>query len=161
MGDGVFDKFVIVVCMFLILVGIMKPPKIPLKWTRIKRLRDKDLVVNYSVTPIICILLLLACNTIDFVDVRNGLEGNQELNIIPLHILSIFFGMAYICVSWDVTGIFSFLAVKTLNAAGSNGRKIFTFVSHFISFFTSQHTAYRTPHTAHRTSHPQRTQRRA
>jgi Na+/H+ antiporter NhaD/arsenite permease-like protein len=56
--------------------------------------------------------------------IKNGLVGS--LGIQPYSILILFYSLAYICVSLDMTGIFQFLAFWVSKRAGSRGRLAFT-----------------------------------
>ncbi|CAO3591736.1 unnamed protein product [Absidia cylindrospora] len=55
---------------------------------------------------------------------ENGLVGS--LGVEPYSILILFYSLAYICVSLDMTGIFQFLAFRVSKQAGSRGRLAFT-----------------------------------
>lgn len=67
-----------------------------------------------------------------------GIVGTDS--IVPWTILVIFFALAYLCISWDLTGVFAYIAKKVLVAANGSGRKIFIYfyvLSAIMTIFTS------------------------
>jgi Na+/H+ antiporter NhaD/arsenite permease-like protein len=120
-------KYIIGVCFLFIFAIFVKPLRIPLRCLPIARLRNSHFVIDFWLTPLISIAVLLAAQVMSPRDVWNGIKGDEH--IVPWTVMIIFFGLAYICVSWDISGIFTFLALKTLAIAGSSGKKIFLYVS--------------------------------
>lgn len=47
---------------------------------------------------------------------KKGILGHAD-TIIPWKIIVIFFSLGYICISWDLTGIFEYISLKTLAGA--------------------------------------------
>ncbi|HQO10180.1 MAG TPA: ArsB/NhaD family transporter [Clostridiales bacterium] len=83
---------------------------------------------------IISIMLLIILQLIDFETIRLGLEGDGRLR--PWEIIVIFFTVAYVSVSLDITGIFDFLAYRIVLLSKGNGLTLFVFFYLFSSILT-------------------------
>jgi len=83
---------------------------------------------------IIAILLLIIFQVIDFETIRLGLAGDGRLK--PWEIVVIFFTVAYVSVSLDITGIFDYLAYRIVLLSKGNGINLFIFFYLFSSILT-------------------------
>ncbi|CAG8549659.1 24302_t:CDS:2 [Cetraspora pellucida] len=94
--------------------------------------------INLATSPLIAIVILLATKSIEFQVVVNGFLGDQGIQ--PYSIMILFFALAYICISLDVTGFVEFCAYGFSNRSGNDGRKLFTYfyiLFNLMSAFTS------------------------
>jgi arsenical pump membrane protein len=84
------------------------------------------LTLDYGVAPAVAVLVLMA-STAQAPDVLvAGIVGDATIR--PWSILLIFFGLAYVCISLDLTGVFKAVALyAALRAGGSPMRLLFTF----------------------------------
>ena len=117
--------FIIIALLFTIFVAIrpFKIGKIP---------------VNMATGSLFALLILLLLQVVNLETIQLGILGNGQLR--PWEIIVIFFSVAYVSVSTDVTGIFDFLAYKITCKSNGNGYKLFILVYLFtcvITVFTS------------------------
>ncbi|MBN1755324.1 hypothetical protein JW877_03825 [bacterium] len=94
--------------------------------------------VNIVTGPLIALTALLLLQVIDLETVKLGIIGNNQLR--PWEIIVIFFTVAYVSISVDVTGILDFFAFKIVHRAKGNGVKLFIFIYLFaccLTVFTS------------------------
>ncbi len=83
---------------------------------------------------IISIILLVIFQVIDFETIRLGLAGDGRLR--PWEIVVIFFTVAYVSVSLDITGVFDYLAYRIVLLSKGNGINLFIFFYVFSSILT-------------------------
>ncbi|KAI9294145.1 hypothetical protein K502DRAFT_342641 [Neoconidiobolus thromboides FSU 785] len=117
----------IVLALFLIQIILIQFPiiiKLPFKHNR----KKLEFQLNYSTSPIITSVLLLATTSISIKDFSNGIIGSPN-SIQPLSVLVLIFSLAYICISLDHTGIFSYLAL-VISKWSSKSIRLF-----FVAFF--------------------------
>lgn len=117
----------------LAIVPVIRPFKIPLgkrstqsssSTTAARKTKRWHIYLNLATGPPLAVLILLLCGATNLTVIKNGLVGS--LGIEPYSILILFYSLAYICVSLDMTGIFQFLAFWVSKRAGSRGRLAFT-----------------------------------
>lgn len=80
--------------------------------------------LNISTVPPLGVLILLICRAIDFDVVGRGFLGS--FGVQPWAILILFYSLAYICISLDMTGVFQFCAFWVSKKAGNRGMLAFT-----------------------------------
>lgn len=90
--------------------------------------------IDYATAPIIGVVLLLILQVFSFQGVYNGLKGNE--NIQPYTIIVIFFGLAYMSISFDCTGSFEFLALLAIRKSGTSAKKLYAYFWIVTSFVT-------------------------
>lgn len=78
---------------------------------------------NLTTAPIIAILILWAAQCIDPAVIRAGFVGTDGVK--PYNILILFFSLAYMAITLDITGILQAAAYWVSNKGGSNGWKLF------------------------------------
>jgi arsenical pump membrane protein len=83
---------------------------------------------------LIAISLLILFGIADFETVAAGLKGTNSLR--PWEIIVIFFTVAYVSISLDITGIFDYFAYKIVGISNGNGRELFVFFYLFSSVLT-------------------------
>ena len=122
---------VLTMSLLLSLLYAIKPTSIyiPLKIINIRFPVDK------STIPIICVLLLIISQNESFTihSALNAIKGDE---IKPWSVLGVLFGLCYLCITLDLTGILKGLAIKTVDLAGSNQRKLFLYIFLFASVLT-------------------------
>ena len=92
------------------------------------------LPIDYATAPIIGVVVLLVLQVFSFHGVYNGLKGNE--NIQPYTIIVIFFGLAYMSISFDCTGSFEFLALHAIRRSGRSAKKLYAYFWAVTSFVT-------------------------
>lgn len=80
--------------------------------------------LDLATAPILAILFLLATTTIPPWVVLRGFLGSAGIQ--PWGVMILFYSLAYICISLDLTGMLQFCAFWISKRAGSNGRTVFT-----------------------------------
>lgn len=104
----------------------------------IRPVRIKKIKIGMALASAVALAFLFVSGVVDLETIKHGLLDNGAFK--PWHIILIFFTVAYISVSTDVTGIFDYLAYITVRRAGGNGNKLFLFFyvfAGFLSIFTS------------------------
>lgn len=90
--------------------------------------------INLATGSVLALLALLLLQIIDFETVKLGILGNDQLK--PWEIIVIFFTVAYVSISVDVTGILDFFAYKIVHKAKGDGKTLFLFFYLFACFLT-------------------------
>ncbi|KAJ3269840.1 hypothetical protein HDV01_000888 [Terramyces sp. JEL0728] len=80
--------------------------------------------LNLATTPPICVLLLLITTCIPFSVVVDGIVGSDSIK--PYNILALFFGLAYIALSLESTGLLKTCAIQVAKKGGSSPFQTFT-----------------------------------
>ncbi|RUP50807.1 arsenical pump membrane protein-domain-containing protein [Jimgerdemannia flammicorona] len=109
------------VTFLLVITFVIYPVKIPLLLLRRHRIH---LTFDLATAPILGICFLLAANAIPPAVVRDGFLGSQGIE--PYSIMALFYALAYICISLDLTGVFQYCAFWVSKRAGSRGQALFT-----------------------------------
>lgn len=109
---------IFIISIFFVIV----PVRIPLP--RIKRL-PSHIPLNLSTAPIIAIAILWASQCLGPAQIRTGIAGTEGIK--PYNILILFFSLAYMAITLDITGILESAAHWVRNKGGSNGRKVFCY----------------------------------
>lgn len=105
---------------FVISIGfVIYPVSIPTP-RRIPRIP-----INLTTAPIIAIAILWAAQCLDPTVIRDGIVGTDGVK--PYNILILFFSLAYMAITLDITGILQSAAFWVSNKGGSNGWKLYTY----------------------------------
>lgn len=105
---------------FIISIGfVIYPVSIPTP-RRIPRIP-----INLTTAPIIAIAILWAAQCLDPTVIRDGIVGTDGVK--PYNILILFFSLAYMAITLDITGILQSAAFWVSNKGGSNGWKLYTY----------------------------------
>ena len=91
--------------------------------------------IDYAIAPLLGVFLLLLTFTIDLDVISKGILGTDRIK--PFSIIILFFSLAYICISLDLTGLFEYMALKVAKGAGNSGKKLFIFFFLFSSVLTT------------------------
>ena len=94
-----------------------------------RRRRRRHLTLGIASAPVLGVLFLLATKSIDGESIRDGIVGAPGTGVEPYAVMILFFSLAYICISLDMTGIFQFAAFWISRRGGGGGQKV------FLSFF--------------------------
>lgn len=105
---------------FIISIGfVIYPVSIPTP-RRIPRIP-----INLTTAPILAIAILWAAQCLDPAVIRGGIVGTDGVK--PYNILILFFSLAYMAITLDITGILQSAAFWVSNKGGSNGWKLYTY----------------------------------
>ncbi|KAI9496025.1 citrate transporter-domain-containing protein [Zychaea mexicana] len=83
------------------------------------------LYLNLATAPPLGVLILLASKTIDWINIRDGLLGHN-IGVEPYAIMLLFYSLAYLCISLDLTGLIQFCAFWVSKRAGNRGHMAFS-----------------------------------
>ncbi|KAF9102991.1 hypothetical protein BGX27_010785 [Mortierella sp. AM989] len=81
--------------------------------------------LNIATAPVIGILFLLATTSIGGRSVRDGIIGEPNSGVEPYAVMILFFSLAYICISLDMTGVLQYAAFWISKRGGGSGQRIF------------------------------------
>ncbi|KAF8841446.1 hypothetical protein BDN67DRAFT_949733 [Paxillus ammoniavirescens] len=85
--------------------------------------RIPQIPINLTTAPILAIALLWAAQCIDPPVIRDGIVGTEGVK--PYNIIILFFSLAYMAITLDITGILQAAAFWVSNMGGSNGWKLY------------------------------------
>ncbi|KIM43422.1 hypothetical protein M413DRAFT_443363 [Hebeloma cylindrosporum] len=85
----------------------------------------KRIHINLTTAPIIAILVLWAAQCLGPGEIRDGIVGTDGVK--PYNILILFFSLAYMAITLDITGVLQAAAFWVSNKGGSNGWKLFLY----------------------------------
>ncbi|KNE69423.1 hypothetical protein AMAG_13783 [Allomyces macrogynus ATCC 38327] len=80
------------------------------------------IVLNYATVTFPAALVLLATGAIAPDTVRRAIVGDDKL--VPWVVVVLFFSMAYICISLDLTGVLEYISLKVLQLLGKSGKRL-------------------------------------
>ncbi|KAI8997815.1 hypothetical protein BDB01DRAFT_772564 [Pilobolus umbonatus] len=109
-------SYVTLAIFLLVIILVIRPVKI-----RIGRIK---IYLNISTVPPLGVLILLLSQAIDMNIIKNGFLGT--IGVKPWAVLILFYSLAYICISLDMTGVFQFCAFWVSKKAGNRGMLAFT-----------------------------------
>lgn len=132
--------------LLIIVVFLIRPTRIPRKHKSTPETRDclsgpsdklidvlpswLALPLDFSTVPLMVIVILWIMQVIGIHDIWTALKGHPNSNLKPYSIMILFFSLAYMSLSLDVTGLFDFIACKAISLSGGSGRRL------FLIFFT-------------------------
>ncbi|KAF0557518.1 arsenical pump membrane protein-domain-containing protein [Gigaspora margarita] len=135
----VFFLLAIVFVIFPLSIGIPYSDRFPvIPIIHPKHGKKIKIRINLATAPLIAIVILLATKSIGFQVVVKGFLGTEGIQ--PYSIMILFYALAYICISLDVTGFVECCAYAFSNKSGKDGRKLFTYfyiLFNLMSAFTS------------------------
>jgi len=112
----------IVIAIFFSIISTIKPFKIG------------RVPINITTSSLISLVLLFSFQIIDLEMIKIGVLGNNQIK--PWEIIVIFFTLAYISVSLDVTGFLDYLSYKVVHKSKGDGIKLFIVFYLFACFLT-------------------------
>lgn len=88
------------------------------------------LPLDYSTVPVFVVIILWLMRVISLSDIWIAIKGHADSHLKPYSIIVLFFTLAYMSLSLDVTGLFDFIAAKAIALSGGSGLRLFlTFFS--------------------------------
>ncbi|KAG2126467.1 hypothetical protein BD769DRAFT_1734925 [Suillus cothurnatus] len=105
--------FIISISFVIYPVSIPTPRRIP------------NIPINLTTAPILAIAILWAAQCLDPAVIRGGIVGTDGVK--PYNILILFFSLAYMAITLDITGILQSAAFWVSNKGGSNGWKLYSY----------------------------------
>jgi Na+/H+ antiporter NhaD/arsenite permease-like protein len=126
-------KSYVSLAVFLVsLVFVIRQVPVPLPAAlRNRRWAQSLLVLDCATSPLLACLLLLALTCTSAEDIRLGIVGTPD-SLQPYTIIILFFALAYLCISLDVTGFLrhiAYRAVDTTNTPGGMFRAVYALAS--------------------------------
>ncbi|KAF9144830.1 hypothetical protein BGX30_011328 [Mortierella sp. GBA39] len=97
--------------------------------TNLKQKFPYHFTLNIATAPVLGVLFLLATRSIEGDSVRDGIVGAPGSGVEPYAVMILFFSLAYICISLDMTGVFQYAAFWISKRGGGSGQRV------FLSFF--------------------------
>ncbi|KAK7055275.1 CitMHS domain-containing protein [Favolaschia claudopus] len=101
---------------------VIHPLPIPI---RLPYIGHKRIVLNLTTAPILAIAILWAAQCLGPTQIRDGIVGTDGVK--PYNILILFFSLAYMAITLDITGILQAAAFWVSNKGGSNGWKLYLY----------------------------------
>lgn len=89
------------------------------------RIPHSPISLNLATAPPLCVIILLASTCIPISVVWDGIRGTDGVK--PYNILILFFGLAYMSISLDMTGILQAAAFWVSNKGGRSGFRLYTY----------------------------------
>ncbi|KAG9312509.1 hypothetical protein JVU11DRAFT_6901 [Chiua virens] len=81
--------------------------------------------INLLTAPILAIAILWAAECLDLAVIRNGIVGTDGVK--PYNILILFFSLAYMAITLDITGVLRATAFWVSNKGGDNGWRMYLY----------------------------------
>jgi Na+/H+ antiporter NhaD/arsenite permease-like protein len=107
---------VFIISIFFVIVPVCVPLRIP-------GLPKTHIPINLTTAPILAIAILWASQCLGPSVIRGGIVGGSD-GIKPYNIIILFFSLAYMAITLDVTGILEAAAHWVRNKGGTDGRKV-------------------------------------
>ncbi|KAJ1914405.1 hypothetical protein IWQ60_008822 [Tieghemiomyces parasiticus] len=122
-----FRSWVLLALVVVVACFINAPQTLPVT----RRLR---LPLDLVTIPLLTVIIGLATTSISWADVGNGIAGSQ--NVQPYAILVLLLALAWVCVSLDMTGFLSMIALAVVKRGGRSGRRFFLVIFALSFVFT-------------------------
>lgn len=103
------------------IILVIRPVEIPIPFLA----RKRSFPLNLTTAPIIIIAILWAAQCLGPTEIRHGIVGTNGVK--PYNILILFFSLAYMAITLDITGILQAAAFWVRNKGGSHGYKLFIY----------------------------------
>lgn len=123
--------FSMIIFVAIIIVVILQP-KVKLLGTQ------KRIQLDFGSAPLIGVAILLILKQADLSVLPVGILGTATIK--PYIIIMLFFSLAYVCISIDLTGFFAYLSLLAAKKSGSSGKKLYFYfflLSSALTAFTS------------------------
>ncbi|KAF9260450.1 hypothetical protein L218DRAFT_974362 [Marasmius fiardii PR-910] len=116
------SRFSIVTLVFFIIsiILVIQPVSFPIRLPYIGRRR---IHLNLTTAPILTIALLWAAQCLGPTQIRDGIVGTDGVK--PYNILILFFSLAYMAITLDITGVLQAAAFWVSNKGGSHGWRLY------------------------------------
>ncbi|KAJ7057070.1 hypothetical protein C8F01DRAFT_1153303 [Mycena amicta] len=87
------------------------------------RIGKRRIPINLSTAPILAIAILWAAQCLGPTQIRDGIVGTEGVK--PYNILILFFSLAYMAITLDISGVLQAAAFWVSNKGGTNGRRLY------------------------------------
>ncbi|RXW17660.1 hypothetical protein EST38_g8192 [Candolleomyces aberdarensis] len=114
------SAIVTLILFFLSAIFVIRPLSFHVPLPLIGR---RKVTIGLQTAPIIAIAILWASQCLGATQIRNGIVGTDDIK--PYNIVILFFSLAYMSITLDVTGFFQAAAFWVSNKGGSSGRKLY------------------------------------
>ncbi|KAJ3892119.1 hypothetical protein GG344DRAFT_46031 [Lentinula edodes] len=112
---------IVTLILFILSIAlVIRPIYIPI---RLPRLGKRKIPINLTTTPPTIIAILWASQCLGPTQIRDGIVGTDGVK--PYNILILFFSLAYMAITLDISGILQASAFWVSNKGGSNGWKLY------------------------------------
>ncbi|KAJ7176478.1 hypothetical protein C8R46DRAFT_1076458 [Mycena filopes] len=101
---------------------VIHPLSLPI---RLPFLGQKRAQLNLTTAPILAIAILWAAQCLGPSQIRDGIVGTDGVK--PYNILILFFSLAYMAITLDITGVLQAAAFWVSNKGGANGWKLYLY----------------------------------
>ncbi|KZV92285.1 hypothetical protein EXIGLDRAFT_675295 [Exidia glandulosa HHB12029] len=130
------DRFSIVtlVLFAISIYFVISPVSLPVPLSRRIFKRPLRLRIDLITAPFAAVCILWASGCIDSTVVRDGIVGTDGIK--PYNILILFFSLAYMAVSLDLSGVLQAAAFWVSNKGGSNGWRLFLYFYLMLTAFS-------------------------
>lgn len=98
---------------------VIAPVNIPILHTKY------HIPIDLRTAPILAIAILWAAQCLGANEIRDGIVGQDGIK--PYNILILFFSLAYMAITLDITGVLEAAAQWVANKGGRNGRKLYLY----------------------------------
>ncbi|KAJ3760002.1 hypothetical protein EV360DRAFT_40764 [Lentinula raphanica] len=115
-------SIVTLVLFILSIALVIRPISIPI---RLPRLGKRHIPINLTTTPPAIIAILWASQCLGPTQIRDGIVGTDGVK--PYNILILFFSLAYMAITLDISGILQASAFWVSNKGGSNGWRLYIY----------------------------------
>ncbi|KAI8601695.1 arsenical pump membrane protein-domain-containing protein [Dissophora ornata] len=121
-------SWLVVITFMIVIVIVIHPIRIPFPIpSRQKTKFPYHFTLDIATAPVIGVLFLLATGSIDGESVQDGIIGEPTSGIEPYAVMILFFSLAYICISLDMTGALQYAAFWISKRGGGGGQRIFLY----------------------------------
>ncbi|KAJ3813879.1 hypothetical protein F5876DRAFT_34156 [Lentinula aff. lateritia] len=112
---------IVTLILFILSIAlVIRPIHVPI---RLPRLGKRKIPINLTTTPPTIIAILWASQCLGPTQIRDGIVGTDGVK--PYNILILFFSLAYMAITLDISGILQASAFWVSNKGGSNGWKLY------------------------------------
>jgi len=116
-----------IIILAIVVFFLMKPIEIRIPRCFGKKKGKKiHFMLDMAIIPVIGVIILLAAGSLDWHGMANGILGDDHLQ--PYAIVILFFALAYLCLSLDITGLFDYIALRAILSTKGSGKGLFVAV---------------------------------
>lgn len=115
-GSSIATLVVFIISIIFVIYPVSFPILLPY-------LGKKPIPINLTTAPILAIAILWAAQCLGPSEIRDGIVGTDGVK--PYNILILFFSLAYMAITLDITGVLQAAAFWVSNKGGSHGYKLF------------------------------------
>lgn len=125
-GQAIATLVVFIISIFFVIVPVQLP-LVPKAYSRHHAHLPTHIPINLTTAPIAAIAILWAAQCLGPSVIRDGIVGTEGIK--PYNILILFFSLAYLSITLDITGVLQAAAFWVSNKGGSSGWR------HFFYFY--------------------------